>query len=142
MPLVSYRTQINTSFDNLWQHLLAKIENPEQFIPVVTRSEILERPGENCVIRLMYLDDGSGEQPTKEIISHDIHSKTIIFKMTDNPVWSGFVVNSVLDDNHGLELDITMHWQSKVPGHPAENAPWAEIVKDAVLQTKKLAEAT
>ncbi|NIT02555.1 MAG: hypothetical protein GTO09_10530, partial [Candidatus Latescibacteria bacterium] len=42
---------------------------------------------------------------------------------------------------NGLELDITMHWQSKEEGHPAENAPWADIVKEAVLQTRDLAEA-
>jgi hypothetical protein len=46
-----------------------------------------------------------------------------------------------MDDRDGLELDITMHWQAKEEGHPAENAPWADIVKDAVLQTKDLAEA-
>jgi hypothetical protein len=61
--------------------------------------------------------------------------------MIDNPVWSGFVANTVMDDRDGLELDITMHWQAKEEGHPAESAPWAEIVKDAVLQTKELAEA-
>jgi len=56
-------------------------------------------------------------------------------------VCSGFVSNRILDDRDGLELDITMHWQAGEAGHPAGNPPWAEIVKDAVLQTKKLAEA-
>ena len=98
MALVSYRTRVNAPIDVLWKHLLEKVETPEKFIPAVTRSEIIGRPGPNTVDRLMYLDDG-------------------------------------------LELDITMHWQAKEAGHPAESAPWAEIVKDAVLQTKKLAEA-
>lgn len=141
MALVSYRTKVDAPFDVLWQHLLEKIEKPEKFIPAVTRSEILGRPGPSTVDRLMYLDDGSGEQPTREIITHDIHTRCIVFKMTDNPVWSGFVTNTVMDDRGGLELDITMHWQAKEPGHPAEQAPWAEIVKDAVLQTRDLAEA-
>ena len=39
--------------------------------------------------------------------------------MIDNPVWSGFVTNTVMDDREGLELDITMHWQAKAEGHPA-----------------------
>jgi hypothetical protein len=141
MALVSYRTQVNAPFELLWEHLLQKIEAPERFIPAVTRSEILARPGPATVDRLMYLDDGSGEMPTREIITHDIHTRCVIFRMHDNPVWSGFVTNTVLDDRDGLELDITMHWQLKVPGHPAAEAPWAEIVRDAVLLTKSQTEA-
>ncbi|NNF15608.1 MAG: DUF1857 family protein [Gammaproteobacteria bacterium] len=141
MALVSYRTRVDAPFDVLWKHLMEKIEAPEKFIPAVTRSEILGRPGPNTVDRCMYLDDGSGEQPTREIITSDPHTRCIVFKMIDNPVWSGFVTNTVMDDRDGLELDITMHWQAKTVDHPAENAPWADIVKDAVIQTKKLAEA-
>lgn len=141
MALVSYRTRVNAPFDVLWTHLLEKVETPEKFIPAVTRSEILGRPGPNTVDRLMYLDDGTGEKPTREIITHDIHTRCIVFKMTDNPVWSGLVTNTVLDDRGGLELDITMHWQTIEKDHPAENAPWADIVKDAVIQTRDLAES-
>ncbi|MBU2677741.1 MAG: DUF1857 family protein [Gammaproteobacteria bacterium] len=143
MALVSYRTRVNAPIEILWQHLLEKVETPEKFIPAVTRSEILGRPGPNTVDRLMYLDDGTGEKPTREVITSDIHTRCIIFKMIDNPVWSGFVANTIIDDadGNGPELDITMHWQTKENGHPAENAPWADIVKDAVLQTKELAEA-
>ena len=141
MALVSYRTRVNAPMEVLWKHLLEKIETPGKFIPAVTRSEILGRPGPNSVDRLMYLDDGTGEKPTREIITSDIHTRSIVFKMIDNPVWSGFVTNAILDDRDGLELDITMHWQAKKAGHPAESAPWADIVKDAVMQTKNLAEA-
>ena len=107
MALVSYRAYVNAPIDVLWTHLLEKVETPEKFIPAVTRSEILERLGPNSIDRLMYLDDGTGEKPTREIITSDI----------------------------------TMHWQAKEDGHPAENAPWADIVKEAVLQTKDLGEA-
>ena len=141
MALVSYRTRVNAPIEILLQHLLEKVETPEKFIPAVSRSEILERPGPNTVDRLMFLDDGTGEKPTRELITHDIHTRCIVFKMIDNPVWSGFVTNTILDNGDGLELDITMHWQTKEKDHPAENAPWADIVKDAVLQTKELAEA-
>lgn len=141
MALVSYRTRVDASVDVLWQHLLEKIERPERFIAAVTRSEILGRPGPHTVDRLMHLDDGTGEKPTREIITHDVHTRSIVFKLIDNPVWSGFVTNTVLTDRDVPELDITMHWQALEPGHPAEQTPWAEIVKDAVLQTKRLAEA-
>lgn len=141
MALVSYRTRIEAPFDVLWDHLLQKIEAPERFIPAVTRSEILSRPGPATVDRLMFLDDGNGEMPTREIITHDIHTRCVVFRMHDNPVWSGLVTNTVLDDRQGLELDITMHWQLKVPGHPAADAPWADIVRDAVLLTRQQAEA-
>ncbi len=141
MALVSYRTRVNAPIDVLWKHLLEKVETPEKFISAVTRSEILQRLGPNTVDRLMYLDDGNGEKPTREIITSDINTRSIVFKMIDNPLWSGFVTNTVMDDRDGLELDITMHWQAKEEGHPAENAPWADIVKDAVMRTKDLAEA-
>lgn len=141
MALVSYRTRVNASIDVLWEHLLEKVKTPEKFIPAVTRSEVLERLGPNTVDRLMYLDDGSGEKPTREIITSDIHTRSIVFKMIDNPVWSGFVTNTIMNDRDGLELDITMHWRARQENDPAENAPWADIVKDAVIQTKHLAEA-
>ena len=67
--------------------------------------------------------------------------RSIVFKLVDNPVWSGFVTNAILTDRDVPELDITMHWQALEPDHPAEKAPWADIVEDAVLQTKRLAEA-
>ena len=141
MALVSYRTTVDAPLEVLWQHLMRKIEKPEDFIPAVTRSEILDRPGGSTVERLMYLDDGSGEHGVREIITHDIHTRCIVFKLIDNPVWSGFVTNAVMQDRDRLEFDITMHWQTKEADHPAEQAPWAEIVKDAVLQTRDLAEA-
>jgi hypothetical protein len=141
VALVSYRTGVAASIEVIWQHLLEKIESPEKFIPAVARSEILGRPGPNTVDRLMYLDDGTGEKPIREIITYDVHTRSIVFKMVDNPVWSGFVTNTILTDRDTPELDITMQWQALEPGHPAENAPWADIVKDAVLQTKRLAEA-
>lgn len=140
MALVSYRTSVDASVDVIWKHLLEKIERPEKFIPAVKRSEILGRPGPNTVDRLMVLDDGTGEKPTREIITHDILTRSIVFKMVDNPVWSGFVTNAILTDRDVPEVDITMHWQALEPDHPAEKVPWADIVKDAVLQTKRLVE--
>ena len=104
MALVSYRARVNAPIDVLWQHLLEKVEAPEKFIPAVTRSEILGRPGPNTVDRLMYLDDGTGEKPTREIITSDVHTRCIVFKMADNPVWRGFVTNTVLDDGDGLAI--------------------------------------
>ena len=141
MALVGYRTRVNAPIDVLWKHLLEKVETPEKFISTVTRSEILQRLGPNTVDRLMYLDDGTGEKPAREIITSDINTRSIVFKMIDNPLWSGFVTNTIMDDRDGVELDITMHWRVKEEGHPAENAPWADIVKDAVMRTKELAEA-
>ena len=141
MALVGYRTRVDAPVDVLWKDLLEKVETPEKFIAKVTRSEILRRLGPNTVDRLMYMDDSTGEKPTREIITFDINTRSSVFKLIDNPLWSGFVTNTIMDDRDGLELDITMHWRIKEEGHPAENAPWADIVKDAVMRTKELAEA-
>ena len=53
MPLVRHRAVIEAPFEAIWDHLLRKIETPEDYVPAVTRSQILDRPAPGVVERLM-----------------------------------------------------------------------------------------
>ena len=64
----------------------------------------------------------------------------MIFKLIDDPVYTGFVVNVVFEEGGRVELDYTMHWTPKAGTEPPGGRDWAETVRRAVLQTKALAE--
>lgn len=137
MPLVRHRLEINASVEAIWSHLLRKIEKPELYVPAAVRSEILARPGPDSVDRLMVLRDEHGEErPTREIITADRATLTIVFKLAENPVFTGLVTNSVILTQGAPVFDITMNWLER-PGMPeVTNVDWQAMVTDAVMQTK------
>ena len=142
MPLVRHREEINASVDAIWSHLMRKIEKPEQYVPAAVRSEILGRPGAHSVDRLMVLRDEHGqERPTREIITADRATLTVIFKLMDNPVFTGLVTNSVILTKGAPVFDITMNWLESAAMPEVANVDWQAMVTDAVLQTKFQVEA-
>lgn len=142
MPLVRYRAEINASVDAIWSHLLRKIEKPELYIPAAVRSEILGRPGTHSVDRLMMLRDEHGqERPTREVITADRATLTVIFKLVDNPVFTGLVTNSVILTDGAPVFDITMNWVESPAMPDVATVDWQAMVTDAVMQTKLQVEA-
>ena len=141
MPLVRHRAQIDASVDAVWRHLLDKIERPELYVPAVTRSQILARPAEGVVDRLMYLlgDDGE-EREVRERITADEATRTAIFLSQGSPIFTGLVTNTILDDGDGVELDITMNWVERPGIAPQDAVDWLAMVRDAVEQTKRQVE--
>jgi hypothetical protein len=142
MPLVRHRAEIDAPVEAIWDHLLRKVERPQDYVPAAVRSEILARPAPHTVERLMILRDETGEErPTREVISSDRETLTIVFKLTDSPVFTGLVTNSILDENGTPVLDITMNWVER-PGAPGmDHIDWQAMVTDAVEQTKRQVEA-
>jgi hypothetical protein len=128
MPLVRHRAEINASVDAIWEHLLRKIEKPEDYVPAATSSEILARPAPDTVERLMMLRDETGEErPTREI--------------KDSPVFTGLVTNTILDGESAPVFDITMNWVERPGVADMSHIDWQAMVTDAVEQTKRQAEA-
>lgn len=142
MPLVRHRTEIDANVDMIWDHLLRKVEKPEDYIPSVIGSEILGRPSPNTVERLMVLRDETGEErPTRETITADRATLTVIFKLEDSPVFTGLVTNTILEEGTAPVLDITMNWIER-PGVPGmSHIDWQAMVTAAVEQTKRQVEA-
>lgn len=142
MPLVRHRSEINASVEAIWSHLLRKIEQPEHYVPAAIRSEILGRLGPDSVDRLMVLRDEHGEErPTREIITADRATLTIVFKLMDSPIFTGLVTNSVIPTEDVPVLDITMNWQERPNVPEVANVDWLAMVSDAVVQTKLQVEA-
>jgi hypothetical protein len=142
MPLVRHRAEINASVDAIWEHLLRKIEKPEDYVPAATSPEILARPAPDTVERLMMLRDETGEErPTREIITADRATLTIVFKLKDSPVFTGLVTNTILDGESAPVFDITMNWVERPGVADMSHIDWQAMVTDAVEQTKRQAEA-
>lgn len=141
MPLVRHRVAINAPVDAIWDHLLRKIEKPEDYVPAATRSEILARPAPDTVERLMVLRDETGEErPTHEIITADRATPTVIFKLKENPAFTGLVTNTILAEGTAPVFDITMNWVER-PGTPdTSHVDWQAMVRGAVEETKRQVE--
>lgn len=142
MPLVRHRAGIDASVEAIWNHLLRKVEKPEDYVPAAVSSKILARPGSGSVERLMILRDESGqERPTREIITADRATLTVVFKLVDNPVFTGLVTNTVIETDGSPTFDITMNWIERQGVPKVDDVDWQAMVTDAVLQTKQQVEA-
>lgn len=142
MPLVRHRAGIDAPVEAIWNHLLRKVEKPEDYVPAAVSSKILARPGSGSVERLMILRDESGqERPTREIITADRATLTVVFKLVDNPVFTGLVTNTVIETDGSPTFDITMNWIERQGVPKVDDVDWQAMVTDAVLQTKQQVEA-
>lgn len=142
MPLVAHRTHVNAPVDLLWGLMLEKVEHPERFVPGVVSSEILDRPEPNVVRRTMRLETPAAAKTVRELISWSEATRTTLFKLEDDPVYRGFVTNTIFDAEDGCVLDYTMHW-TPIEGRRAEGPEpdWQATIRAAVLHAKELAEA-
>lgn len=141
MPFVRHRISIDAPVNAIWDHLLRKVEKPEDYVPAAVRSEILTRPGPHTVERLMILRDENGqERPTQEIITADRASLTVLFKLKDSPAFTGLVTNCIFDDGDMPEFEIAMNWVERPGTGAAEGVDWQAMVTDAVEQTKRQVE--
>lgn len=96
---------------------------------------------ELSIERRMVVKDGDREKTIHEIITADPGTMTVIFKLKDDPVYTGYVVNMVFDEDGIVELDYTMHWTPKNSTPPTGEPDWVSAIEAAVLHAKQLAEA-
>jgi len=84
-------TPVNTSFSNVWKHLLRKIDQPQLYIPGVKDVKILSKE-DNVTLRQMTLPSG---KTIKEMITVEEKIQEIIFTLVDHPLFEGDVYNRV-----------------------------------------------
>lgn len=140
MPFVSYKTRIDAPADRLWSMMVEKMRHPDRYVPGVVSVRVVSEFGPGSIEREMLVQSDQGEKIVREMISADEATKTVIFKLKDDPVFSGYVVNVVLEEDGVVELDYTMHWTMK-SGDPEPDGPdFAAAVRSAVLHAKAMAE--
>ncbi len=138
MSQASYSSPVNSSVTILWNLLLDKIENPQKYISDVKESKIIEKTP-NFVIREMQ----TSKLQLLEKITVNETTREVCFTLIDHPVFTGSVINKIdipAKDGEALLLTFSLNWQPKNPELVENNTEVAEMIKQAVLHTKALAE--
>jgi hypothetical protein len=129
--MTAYSTNIQLPLAQVWEHLIYKIEHPENFVPGVSNVTILEKT-EGYVMRSMDIHLPDGSQAT--VVEKITHTPYLVrFTIIEHPVYTGYVDNLAEQiTDHETQITYTMSWVNKITGEPMANP---EIVKNAVLKT-------
>lgn len=145
MASASYRMTVDCPPDILWGLMIDKVRHPDRYVPDVTEVAVLRELGGDAIERLMVSRHGDFEQVAHEIIGVDETTRTIVFKLVDDPANSGTITNILYVEDGRTELEYTLQWTPR-PGAQATatatGAPDAfAVVKAAVEMMKSVAEA-
>jgi ribosome-associated toxin RatA of RatAB toxin-antitoxin module len=133
--MVQFSTTVNASLEKVWEHLIYKIENPENFVPGVSDVEIIEKKND-FVIRQMKITQESGITILKEKITFVPYK--VRFLLVDHPKYEGYVDNDIKElAFNQTEVAFTINWVDKETNAEVNNY---EMVKNAVLKTKNFIE--
>lgn len=130
--MVQYSTTVNASLEKVWQHLIYKIENPENFVPGVSNVIISEK-NDIFVIRQMTITSEGNPTTLTEKITFTPYK--VRFLLAAHPKFEGYVDNDIeaISDNE-TKMTFTINWNDKTTKSEINNP---EMVKNAVLKTKK-----
>ena len=129
--MAQFTTTVNASLEKVWNHLLYKIEHPENFVPGVSNIIISERNSE-FVIRQMTVTTPENNTILKEKITFIPYK--VRFLLLEHPSMEGFVDNDIrkISENE-TEITLTLDWRDKTSKMEINNL---ELLKNAVLKTK------
>ena len=132
---MQYTTIVNASLAKVWKYMILKIEKPENFVPGVIGVEILEKT-DTFVTRKMTLTGEESNTILKELITFVPYK--VRFLLLEHPKLEGYVDNEIkyISENE-TEITFTINWKDKTTQTEINNS---EIVKNAVLKTKKFIE--
>jgi Domain of unknown function (DUF1857) len=141
MPLTSFRAAVRAPSSVLWQMMRDKVRRPDKYLPNVVHVEIVRELSASAVERVMRVRTGASERTIREVISWDDATQVVIFKLLEDPQYTGFVSNMVFDLGATAELDYALHWVARNPDAPPDPTDWHAMIRGAVLHAKQLAEA-
>lgn len=133
--MVQYSTTVNAPLEKVWQHLILKIEKPENFVPGVSDVIILEKK-EDFVTRKMTITTEENATTLVEKITFVPYK--VRFLLIEHPKFEGYVDNDIKPISEDkTEMTFTINWKDKASQSEFDNQ---EMVKSAVLKTKKYIE--
>ncbi len=133
--MVQFTTVVNVSLENVWAHLNYKIEYPQHFVPGVSNVIISER-NSDFVLREMMVTTSENTTILKEKITFVPYK--VRFLLLEHPSMEGYVDNDIkFISETETEMTFTINWFDKATQTEINNQ---ELVKDAVLKTKKFIE--
>lgn len=133
--MVHYTTIVKASLDKVWQHLILKIEKPENFVPGVSDVHILEKKEDFVTRKMTITSEGIATTLVEKItfIPYKVR-----FLLLEHPKFEGFVDNDIKAISEDeTEMTFTINWKDKTSQAEFNNQ---ELVKNAVLKTKKYIE--
>lgn len=133
--MVQFTTIVNASLEKVWQHLILKIEKPENFVPGVSDVIILEKK-EDFVTRKMTITTAENTTTLVEKITFVPYK--VRFLLLEHPKFEGYVDNDIksISENE-TEMTFTINWKDKSTQLEFDNQ---EMLKNAVLKTKTFIE--
>ncbi len=133
--MVQFTTIVNASLEKVWQHLILKIEKPENFVPGVSDVIILEKKGD-FVTRKMTITTAENATTLVEKITFVPYK--VRFLLLEHPKFEGYVDNDIkpISENE-TEMSFTINWKDKTTQSEFDNQ---EMLKNAVLKTKTFIE--
>lgn len=133
--MTAYTTIVEAPLEKVWECLVLKIENPQNFVPGVSEILILEKTSD-YVLRQMKVTTPESSVILKEKITFAPYK--VRFLLVDHPVLDGYVDNDAraISDTQ-TELTYTMNWIDKATQTEKSKL---EMVQSAVLKTKEFIE--
>lgn len=133
---ISHSEIVRMSLEKLWNLLLQKVEHPDRTIREVQEVIILERFHDGILRQMKALD----MVITERIVINE-SKKEIKFTLIDHPQYNGYFINRVRElENKLLELTYIQDWELKSGTTKQNELEFQEIIKNAVLEMKKIAE--
>ncbi len=133
--MVHFTTIVNASLEKVWEQLLLKIDNPQNFVPGVSNVQILEKT-HALVTRQMTITTAENTTILKEEITFIPYK--VRFLLLEHPTMQGYVDNDIkyISENE-TEMTFTINWKDKTTQTEINNQ---DLVKKAVLKTKEYIE--
>jgi ribosome-associated toxin RatA of RatAB toxin-antitoxin module len=133
--MVQFSTVVNATLEKVWQHLILKIEKPENFVPDVSDVLILEK-NEDFVTRQMTVITAENATTLVEKITFVPYK--VRFLLVEHPKFEGYVDNDIIPiSENETEMTFAINWKDKTTHLEFDNQ---EMVKNAVLKTKTFIE--
>jgi hypothetical protein len=129
--MVQYTTTVHATLEKVWQNLIYKIENPENFVPGISDVFVLEK-NDDFVIRKMTVTTPDNTTTLTEKITFIPYK--VRFLLVEHPKFEGYVDNDIkpISDDE-TEITFTINWKDKTTQSEINNF---ELVKNAVEKTK------
>ena len=139
MAFHTHRVPVRTSLETLWALLVDKMRHPDRYLAGVEQVEILHEDGPLAIERRMHVRSSGGVAVVRERIVADEATRSVLFKLHGDPLFTGWVVNMIHEVDGGLELEYTMHWTPRA-GAQVPERDWQDANTRAVEHTREMAE--
>lgn len=129
--MITYSAIAPASLQNVWEHFIYKIENPQYFVPGVS-NVVIKQKNDDYVIRQMdvQMPDGIKNTVTEKITFSPYHMK---FEIINHPLFTGYVNNiAEFISNNETKITFAMYWKNIATNEVINNE---NIIKEAVTKT-------